>query len=34
VGDEGGFAPPTRELESLELLKEAIHAAGHEGILL
>jgi enolase len=32
VGDEGGFAPPTRELDSLELLKEAIHTAGHEGI--
>jgi enolase len=31
VGDEGGFAPPTRELDSLELLKEAIHTAGHEG---
>jgi enolase len=33
VGDEGGFAPPTRELDSLELLKEAIHTAGHEGTL-
>jgi enolase len=31
VGDEGGFAPPTREEDSLELLKEAIHASGHEG---
>jgi len=31
VGDEGGFAPPTREESSLELLREAIHAAGHEG---
>ena len=31
VGDEGGFAPPTREEDSLQLLKEAIHSAGHEG---
>ena len=31
MGDEGGFAPPTRELDSLELLKEAIFTAGHEG---
>lgn len=31
VGDEGGFAPPTREEDSLELLKEAIAKAGHEG---
>jgi enolase len=31
VGDEGGFAPPTREEDSLELLKEAIHEAGHTG---
>lgn len=31
VGDEGGFAPPTREEDSLILLKEAIQSAGHEG---
>lgn len=31
MGDEGGFAPPTREEDSLELLKEAIAKAGHEG---
>jgi len=32
VGDEGGFAPPVREADSLEMLKEAIYNAGHEGL--
>lgn len=31
MGDEGGFAPPTREESSLDLLLEAIEAAGHTG---
>jgi len=31
VGDEGGFAPSVREKDSLEMLKEAIKNAGHEG---
>lgn len=31
VGDEGGFAPSVREVDSLEMLKEAIYNAGHEG---
>eukprot|EP01007_Sphenomonas_quadrangularis_P002637 NODE_432_length_1498_cov_1557.776398_g319_i0.p2 GENE.NODE_432_length_1498_cov_1557.776398_g319_i0~~NODE_432_length_1498_cov_1557.776398_g319_i0.p2 ORF type:complete len:436 (-),score=164.43 NODE_432_length_1498_cov_1557.776398_g319_i0:110-1417(-) len=32
VGDEGGFAPPVKDAkEPLELLKEAIHAAGYDG---
>lgn len=31
VGDEGGFAPPTREESSLDLLQEAIELAGHTG---
>jgi enolase len=31
VGDEGGFAPPTREEDSLNLLMEAIEKAGHTG---
>lgn len=31
VGDEGGFAPPTREESSLDLLQEAIALAGHTG---
>jgi enolase len=33
VGDEGGFAPPVRETDSLEMLKEAIFNAGHEGLI-
>lgn len=32
IGDEGGFAPPIRQpSEALDLLLEAIKAAGHEG---
>ena len=31
MGDEGGFAPPTREESSLDLLQEAIALAGHTG---
>lgn len=31
VGDEGGFAPSVREVDSLEMLKESIFNAGHEG---
>lgn len=33
VGDEGGFAPTVNDgFEALEILKEAIHSAGHEKI--
>lgn len=31
VGDEGGFAPPVREKDSLDMLQEAIEKAGHHG---
>jgi enolase len=31
VGDEGGFAPPVREKDSLDMLQEAIEKAGHLG---
>jgi len=31
IGDEGGFAPPVDATQGLELLMEAIHAAGYDG---
>lgn len=34
VGDEGGFAPTVNDgFEALELLKSAIHSAGHDSIM-